>query len=46
MAQRTREFGIRLALGATVHAIIAMVLREGALLAAAGGALGLAGASE
>jgi ABC-type antimicrobial peptide transport system permease subunit len=45
IAQRTREFGIRLALGSTVSAIIAMVVREGALLAAAGSVLGLAGAS-
>jgi predicted permease len=45
IAQRTREFGIRLALGSTVRAIVAMVMREGALLAAAGAALGLAGAS-
>jgi predicted permease len=45
IAQRTREFGIRLALGSTVRAIVAMVLREGALLAAAGVALGLAGAA-
>jgi predicted permease len=45
IAQRKREFGIRLALGSTVRNIIAMVLREGALLTAAGAALGLAGAS-
>jgi putative ABC transport system permease protein len=45
IAQRTREFGIRLALGSTVRAIVVMVMREGALLAAAGAALGLAGAS-
>jgi predicted permease len=45
IAQRTREFGIRLALGSTIRAIIAMVMREGALLSAAGTALGLAGAA-
>jgi putative ABC transport system permease protein len=45
VAQRTREFGIRLALGSSVSAIIAMVVREGAVLAAAGAVLGLAGAS-
>jgi predicted permease len=45
IAQRTREFGIRLALGSTVRAIVVMVMREGVLLAAAGGALGLAGAA-
>lgn len=42
-AQRTREFGIRLALGASVKAIVGIVLREGVLLAAAGAALGLMG---
>ena len=42
-AQRTREFGIRLALGSSVRAIIAIVMREGILLAVAGAALGLAG---
>jgi putative ABC transport system permease protein len=45
IAQRKREFGIRLALGSTVRGIVAMVLREGALLASAGLVLGLAGAS-
>ncbi len=45
VAQRTREFGIRLALGSGVSAIIAMVIRESAVLAAAGAVLGLAGAS-
>lgn len=43
VAQRTREFGIRLALGSTVHGIVAMVVRESALLAAAGAGAGLAG---
>jgi putative ABC transport system permease protein len=43
VAQRTREFGIRLALGSTVRGIIGMVVREGALLAAAGAGVGLAG---
>jgi predicted permease len=42
-AQRTREFGIRLALGAGVQAIVSIVLRESVLLSAAGVALGLAG---
>jgi putative ABC transport system permease protein len=42
-AQRTREFGIRLALGSSVRAIVAIVMREGVLLAVAGTALGLAG---
>jgi predicted permease len=41
--QRTREFGIRLALGSSVSAIIAIVMRESALLAVPGAALGLVG---
>lgn len=41
--QRTREFGIRLALGSSLRAIVAIVMREGVLLAVAGTALGLAG---
>jgi predicted lysophospholipase L1 biosynthesis ABC-type transport system permease subunit len=43
VAQRTREFGIRLALGSTMRGIVGMVVREGALLAAAGAGVGLAG---
>jgi putative ABC transport system permease protein len=42
-AQRTREFGIRLALGSSVSAIVAIVIRESVLLAAMGAALGLLG---
>ncbi len=42
-AQRTREFGIRLALGSSVNALVAIVVRESILLAAAGAALGLIG---
>jgi putative ABC transport system permease protein len=42
-ARRTREFGIRLALGSSVRAIIAIVIQEGMLLAAAGVAVGLVG---
>ncbi len=44
-AQRTHEFGIRLALGATAPTLIGIVLRESASLAIAGTALGLAGAA-
>jgi ABC-type antimicrobial peptide transport system permease subunit len=43
-AQRTREIGVRMALGAGRPAIRAMVLREGALMVGAGIAAGLAGA--
>lgn len=42
-AQRTREFGIRIALGASVKAIVAIVIRESVLLAATGVAVGLIG---
>jgi putative ABC transport system permease protein len=41
VAQRRREFGIRLAVGATPGALARMVLREGTLVALAGLALGL-----
>jgi putative ABC transport system permease protein len=44
VAQRTREIGIRLALGAPTGAVLGMVLRRGVLLAAAGVAVGLVGA--
>ena len=43
VTQRTREFGIRMALGAQVADVRRMVLRRGASLCAAGLALGLAG---
>ncbi len=44
MAQRTGEFGIRLALGAQVGDIIRLVLTAGAKLALVGSAFGLVGA--
>jgi ABC-type antimicrobial peptide transport system permease subunit len=44
VARRTREIGIRMALGSTVGEIFRLVLREGAVLITAGLLLGLAGA--
>lgn len=41
VASRTREFGVRLALGATPARILRMVLREGALIAGVGVLLGI-----
>jgi hypothetical protein len=42
-AQRTREFGIRLALGSSVRSIVAIVVRESIWLTVAGVGLGLLG---
>ena len=44
VAQRRRELGLRLALGARASDIRTLILREGAALAAGGATLGLAGA--
>ena len=44
VAQRTREIGLRLALGAHPSGVVRLVMREGLLLAVAGMAVGLAGA--
>jgi len=44
VAQRTHEFGVRMALGAQRARVINMVLKEGALLAICGSAIGLGGA--
>jgi ABC-type antimicrobial peptide transport system permease subunit len=44
VSQRTREIGVRLALGARPRELIAMVVRRGMMLAAIGVTLGLVGA--
>ena len=45
VGQRRREFGIRLALGARHGEIVALVVRRGTALFAAGAAIGLAAAA-
>jgi putative ABC transport system permease protein len=44
VARRGREIGIRIALGATSRNVLGLVMREGAVLAAVGTVIGLAGA--
>jgi predicted permease len=43
VAQRTREFGVRMALGAEVADVLRLVLRQGLVIVAAGVALGILG---
>ena len=44
-SQRTQEFGVRVALGASAGSILGLVIREAGLLTGLGAALGLAGAA-
>jgi predicted permease len=45
VARRTNEFGVRMALGAQPHRVLMQVLKQGLILAAAGMAIGIAGAA-
>ena len=44
VAQRTREIGIRMAIGAATGEVVGLVMRQGLTLVVVGGALGLVGA--
>src|SRR6185503_14267672 len=44
VAQRTREIGVRMALGAERRAVVTMVVRQGMTIAAAGIVLGIVAA--
>ena len=44
VAQRTQEFGVRMALGAQRSRVVSLVLKEGTILAVIGALIGLGGA--
>ena len=44
VAQRSREIGIRIAMGAQAGSVVALVVRSGAVLALSGAAIGIVGA--